>query len=83
MFILNTTMAIKFAWNIIQTFMRESTKKKLSLTNKSTDPDLFNFAHESQIGIHYKNHNLFIFRGEIWRNSTKYRSILATDNAIK
>ena len=51
MFILNTTMGVKFGWNIVQAFMRESTKKKISLTNKASDPDLFNFADRSQVGI--------------------------------
>jgi len=49
MFILNTTLAVKIAWNIIQSFMRESTKKKISLTNNHSDPELFNFADRSQV----------------------------------
>ena len=53
MFILNTTFGVKVAWKIIQTFLRESTTKKISLTDKAVDPDLFEFAHKSQIEAKY------------------------------
>lgn len=49
MFIVNTGMAIKWAWKVIQTFMQPHTKKKISLTDKSTDKELFEFAHPSQV----------------------------------
>lgn len=50
MFILNTTLAVKMAWSIVQAFLREPTRKKISLTNKSSDPELFERVDHGQIG---------------------------------
>ena len=49
MFIVNTTYAIKIAWKVIQAFLKMHTKKKITLTDKSTDKELFEFAHPSQV----------------------------------
>jgi hypothetical protein len=49
MFILNTTFAINVAWKVIQAFLKPHTKKKISLTSKSTDKELFELAHGSQV----------------------------------
>mmetsp|Transcript_13665 Transcript_13665/g.15857 ORF Transcript_13665/g.15857 Transcript_13665/m.15857 type:complete len:102 (+) Transcript_13665:499-804(+) len=53
MYILNTTFAIKLAWKVIESFMAVHMKSKMMMTDKSSDPDLIDAFHPSQLEVKY------------------------------
>ena len=49
MYVLNTTWAIKIAWKVIEKFMADHMRKKMTLSDKNTMDDLIEAFHPSQL----------------------------------
>ena len=53
MFVLNTTFSIKIGWKVMESFMAEHTKKKMTLSDNNTIDDLTQMFNSSQLEEKY------------------------------
>jgi hypothetical protein len=63
MFVLNTTFSIKISWKVMEVFMAEHTKKKMTLSDSNTTEELKSMFDPTQLEIKYggKAENLAVF----------------------
>ena len=53
MYVLNTTWAIKIAWKVIEKFMADHMRKKMTLSDKNTMDELVDSFHPSQLEVKF------------------------------